>query len=58
MEKILVIGSAGQIGSELTIALRKQYGDSNVFATDIRKHRKISPREVLSRYSMYSMIKN
>jgi nucleoside-diphosphate-sugar epimerase len=37
MEKILVIGSAGQIGSELTLALRKEYGDSNVFATDIRK---------------------
>ncbi|MFI5144400.1 MAG: NAD-dependent epimerase/dehydratase family protein [Ignavibacteria bacterium] len=37
MEKILVIGSAGQIGSELTLALRKQYGDSNVFATDVRK---------------------
>jgi len=37
MEKILVIGSAGQIGSELTLALRKQFGDSNIFATDIRK---------------------
>ncbi len=37
MDKILVIGSAGQIGSELTLALRKEYGDSNVFATDIRK---------------------
>lgn len=36
MEKILVIGAAGQIGSELTIALRKVYGDSNVFATDIK----------------------
>lgn len=33
----MVIGSAGQIGSELTLALRKEYGDSNVFATDIRK---------------------
>ncbi|MEO6695780.1 MAG: NAD-dependent epimerase/dehydratase family protein [Ignavibacteria bacterium] len=36
MEKILVIGAAGQIGSELTLALRKVYGDSNVFATDIK----------------------
>lgn len=35
-EKILVIGAAGQIGSELTLALRKQYGDQNVFATDIK----------------------
>ena len=36
MEKILVIGAAGQIGSELTLALRKVYGDLNVFATDIK----------------------
>ncbi len=36
MEKILVIGAAGQIGSELTLALRKVYGDANVFATDIK----------------------
>lgn len=36
MEKILVIGAAGQIGSELTLALRKVYGNDNVFATDIK----------------------
>ncbi len=36
MEKILVIGCAGQIGSELTLALRKLYGDANVVATDIK----------------------
>jgi nucleoside-diphosphate-sugar epimerase len=36
MEKILVIGCAGQIGSELTLALRKIYGDANVVATDIK----------------------
>jgi nucleoside-diphosphate-sugar epimerase len=36
MEKILVIGCAGQIGSELTTELRKLFGDSNVVATDIR----------------------
>lgn len=36
MEKILVIGAAGQIGSELTLALRNVYGDSNVYATDIK----------------------
>jgi nucleoside-diphosphate-sugar epimerase len=36
MEKILVIGCAGQIGSELTAELRKLFGDSNVIATDIR----------------------
>ncbi len=36
MEKILVIGAAGQIGSELTLKLREVYGDTNVFATDIK----------------------
>lgn len=36
MEKILVIGCAGQIGSELTLELRRLYGASNVVATDIR----------------------
>lgn len=35
-ENILVIGAAGQIGSELVLALRKVYGDQNVFATDIK----------------------
>lgn len=36
MEKILVIGCSGQIGSELTLELRKKYGESHVIATDIR----------------------
>lgn len=36
MEKILVIGAAGQIGSELVTALRRLHGNENVFATDIR----------------------
>jgi nucleoside-diphosphate-sugar epimerase len=37
MERILVIGCSGQIGSELTLALRKIYGNKNVFATDIKQ---------------------
>lgn len=37
MERILIIGAAGQIGSELTIELRKIYGNDNVFATDIKE---------------------
>ena len=32
MSKILVTGSTGQIGSELTLALRKKYGGANVIA--------------------------
>jgi nucleoside-diphosphate-sugar epimerase len=36
-EKILVIGASGQIGVELTIALRNIYGNSNVVASDMRE---------------------
>jgi nucleoside-diphosphate-sugar epimerase len=43
MEKILVIGAAGQIGSELVLALRKKFGEENVFATDIKE----PPQDVL-----------
>ncbi len=37
MENILVIGAAGQIGSELVVELRKRYGAQQVFATDIKQ---------------------
>ena len=35
-ERILIIGSSGQIGTELVISLRKIYGNENVIASDIR----------------------
>ena len=34
-DKILVIGSSGQIGTELVVELRSLYGDSHVVASDI-----------------------
>jgi nucleoside-diphosphate-sugar epimerase len=37
MRKILVTGATGQIGSELTLALREQYGNDNVIAAGHRK---------------------
>jgi nucleoside-diphosphate-sugar epimerase len=42
MKIIMVTGAAGQIGSELTLALRKKYGNDNVLATDIKTQ--ISPK--------------
>lgn len=36
MEKILVIGATGQIGSELTLELRKRYGNESVVAGYIK----------------------
>jgi len=43
MENILVIGAAGQIGSELVVELRKMYGPGHVFATDIKQ----PPKDVM-----------
>jgi nucleoside-diphosphate-sugar epimerase len=37
MDKILITGSSGQLGSELTVELSKAYGDKNVIAADIHK---------------------
>jgi nucleoside-diphosphate-sugar epimerase len=36
-DNILIIGAAGQIGSELVAELRKVYGSDHVFATDIKE---------------------
>lgn len=50
-DKILILGACGQIGVELTLALREVYGPENVVATDIRaEHELLSgtgPYEVL-----------
>lgn len=43
MEKILIVGSAGQIGSELTMELRGIYGNENVIASG----RKTLPSETV-----------
>lgn len=51
-EKILIMGACGQIGVELTLALRKLYGNDNVIATDIRNSHPLlegtGPYEILN----------
>ena len=39
-KSILILGASGQIGTELTFALRKKYGSENVIASDIREGNK------------------
>ena len=36
-KKILILGACGQIGTELTLALRSRYGSESVIASDIRE---------------------
>lgn len=40
-ERILVIGASGQIGVELTLALRNIYGNVNVIASDLREENEL-----------------
>lgn len=40
-DKILVIGASGQIGVELTLALRKMYGNGQVVASDLREENEL-----------------
>lgn len=49
MKKILVTGCAGQIGTELTLSLRKIYGAENVIASDLHLPEKCGegPSEIL-----------
>lgn len=35
-ERVLIVGSSGQIGTDLVLSLRKIYGNENVIASDIR----------------------
>ncbi len=51
MKRILIVGAGGQIGSELTVYLRKIYGGQNVIATDVRESKVLAedgPFEVLN----------
>ena len=43
MERIVITGALGQIGTELVLKCREIYGNDNVLATDIREPEEDSP---------------
>lgn len=43
MSKIIVIGASGQIGTELTMALRHRFGKDQVIASDVRE----APKDIM-----------
>jgi nucleoside-diphosphate-sugar epimerase len=63
MEKILVIGSGGQLGSELTEALKEKWGKDKVIASDINEPRPEQERDlfikldVLNKEMVYAAIR-
>lgn len=61
--KILVVGSSGQIGTELVEELRIQYGNENVIASDIREPNSIQTGpfeklDILNQEELLAVVKN
>ncbi len=60
-EKILVIGSRGQIGTELVEELRKMYGHDNVISSDLKeadgKDEPYEQIDVLDKDRLYAIVK-
>ena len=51
-ERILVVGSNGQIGTELVMRLREMYGHNNVIAADIKD----ADKETLRKFGPYETL--
>lgn len=65
MERVLIIGAAGQLGSELTQALANIYGEDNTIATDINPKSlekldfcKTGVLDVMDRDAVRKLVKN
>ena len=64
-EKILVIGAGGQIGGELTLALRKKFGREQVLASDLKEESPLikgtgpfTTLDALDRTAMQELVKS
>lgn len=61
MAKALIIGSAGQIGTELRVALSQKYGTENVLSTDIRTPENadypFKELDILNKEKLYKILK-
>lgn len=66
MERIVITGALGQIGTELVLKCREIYGNDNVLATDIREPEEDSPvnngpfevLDVTNREAMMAIVEN
>lgn len=60
MHKVLVIGALGQLGSELTDALRTLHGEQNVIASDLREpqsyHGLFVPLDVMDKKALEATV--
>ncbi len=65
MEKILVIGAAGQLGSELTRSLSESFGSESVIATDLQEFARVKfdycrfeVLDVMNKEGLRDLVKN
>jgi len=60
-EKILIIGSLGQVGQELFESLKSSYGESNVIASDVKEGVNIEGRyeklDILDKNALFDLVK-
>lgn len=55
IERILILGSNGQIGTELAIALRDKFGNENVITSDIKAPQQHTPDSIFEEVDVLNM---